>query len=92
MTVSAPARRELVSVVTEMLAASISLARRVCSTVGLALMEMISGVTPSLCRSFLSSITQIGLLVGLKPAHASLSLSCALAGALAIESATEREN
>ena len=44
MTVSAPARRELVRVVTEMLAASISLASSAWSTVGLALIAMISGV------------------------------------------------
>jgi hypothetical protein len=41
---------------------------------------MISGSTPIFCKSFLSSMTQMGLLVGLKPAQASLSFSCALAG------------
>src|SRR5262245_3753102 len=40
-------------------------------------MAMISGCTPIFWRSFLSSITHIGLLVGLKPAHASRSLSWA---------------
>jgi hypothetical protein len=63
-----------------MLAASISFAKSACRTVGLALIAMISGSTPIFCKSFLSSITQIGLLVGLKPAHASLSFSCALPG------------
>jgi pyrroline-5-carboxylate reductase len=48
--------------------------------VGLALIAMISGSTPLFCKSFLSSMTQMGLLVGLKPAQASLSFSCALAG------------
>jgi hypothetical protein len=63
-----------------MLAASISFAKSAWRTVGLALIAMISGSTPTFCKSFLSSMTQMGLLVGLKPAHASLSLSWAFAG------------
>src|SRR5688572_27242169 len=69
-----------------MLAASISLANNACRTVGLALIAIISGSTPCFCNSFLSSITQIGLLVGLNPAQASLSLSCPSAGEILVKS------
>ena len=46
ITVSAPAKRELTRVATEVAATSISPASRACRTIGLALMLMISGSTP----------------------------------------------
>ena len=70
ITVSAPARRELTSVVTEIAETSISPASKVCRTMGLALMAMISGSTPYFCRSFFSWSTQMPALAGLAPAQA----------------------
>ncbi len=70
ITVSAPARRELTSVVTEIAETSISPASSACRTMGLALMLMISGSTPYFCSSFFSCSTQIAALAGLAPAQA----------------------
>ena len=80
ITVSAPAKRELTSVATEVAATSISPASKVCKTIGLALMAMISGSTPYFCSNFFSCSTQTAALAGLAPDQAMRIFSWAQTG------------
>src|SRR6266545_5732905 len=79
ITVSAPAKRELTSVATDVAETSISPANRACKTIGLALMLMISGSTAYFCSNFFSCSTHTAALAGLAPAQAMRILSCAKA-------------
>ena len=70
ITVSAPAKRELTSVATDVAATSISPANKACNTIGLALMATISGSTPYFCSNRFSCSTQTAALAGLAPDQA----------------------
>src|SRR5215469_14471471 len=92
MTMSAPAKRELTSVPTEVEQTSISPARSACETMGLALMLMISASRPCFCNNFFSCIIQIALLAGLTPAQAMRILSWALIKLARLRNAADAKN
>src|SRR5215510_1681844 len=78
MMVSAPAKRLVTNVVTELTMTSSSPASSACMAIGLELMLMISASTPSFFNNPFSWTTQIGLAAGFIPVQPILVFSCAL--------------